>query len=151
MSRWILLVVLMLRVGFAMSAVESVQFSSPEYEARYNAMIAELRCLVCQNQNIAGSNAALAMDLRRQVHEMIERGDSDDTIKEFMVTRYGDFVLYRPQMKGRTLLLWIAPAVLLLGGLGIAFFIIRGRKKATQADFSEAEQKRIRDLLDNSE
>jgi len=98
----------------------------PDAEARYRALIAELRCLVCQNQSIAESNAPLAGDLREQVRAQIAAGRSDEEIIEFVTARYGDFVRYRPAFKGKTLLLWLGPfGVLLLAGTLAAFFIRR--------------------------
>lgn len=96
-----------------------------EQQSRYLALIAELRCLVCQNQNIADSNAPLAEDLRHQVRSMILRGETDQQIKTYMVERYGDFVLYRPPVKPQTWLLWGGPFVLLGLGLMIAWRLYR--------------------------
>jgi cytochrome c-type biogenesis protein CcmH len=90
---------------------------------------AELRCLVCQNQTIADSNAPLAVDLRQQVREMIRRGDSDRQIVDYMTARYGDFVLYRPPFKGSTALLWFGPAALLAGGLAVLVVVLRRRNR----------------------
>jgi cytochrome c-type biogenesis protein CcmH len=92
-------------------------------EANYLKLIDELRCLVCQNQNLSGSNADLAKDLRRQTYEMLMQGKSPDQVAQYMVDRYGDFVLYRPRLKSSTLLLWLGPFVLL--GLVLAFVIRR--------------------------
>jgi len=107
-----------LTVNAAHAAVfEPRDFDSPSHEARYKAMTAELRCLVCQNQNIADSNAPLAQDLRREVYDMLHDGSSDAEIVDFMVTRYGDFVLYRPPVNALTVALWAGPAVLVVLGL----------------------------------
>lgn len=106
-------------------------------EARYRALIAELRCLVCQNQSIAESNAPLAEDLRQQVRAQIAAGKSDEEIVAFLTERYGDFVRYRPELKGRTLLLWLGPFVLLVGAaLAATRFIRRSRagRPAAAAD-----------------
>jgi cytochrome c-type biogenesis protein CcmH len=94
-------------------------------EERYRALIAELRCLVCQNQSIAESNAPLAEDLRTQVRNQIAAGRSDDEIIEFLTARYGDFVRYRPAFKGRTLLLWLGPFAVLVLGIGVVLLFIR--------------------------
>lgn len=96
-----------------------------DQQRRYQALIAEIRCLVCQNQNIADSNAPLAEDLRIQVREMILAGDSDTQIKTYIVERYGDFALYRPPVKPQTLLLWAGPFILLLIGLLVAWRLYR--------------------------
>src|SRR5210317_606057 len=95
---------------------EPLVFESMLQEDRFNQLTLELRCLVCQNQNLADSDAPLAHDLRAEIHEMLVAGKTDDEIKQFMVERYGDFVLYRPPVQQNTYLLWLAPAVLLLIG-----------------------------------
>jgi cytochrome c-type biogenesis protein CcmH len=109
-------------------------FTDPAQQARYEHLIRELRCLVCQNQSIADSNASLASDLRREVREMILAGRSDDEIRAFMTERYGDFVLYKPPVAPRTWLLWLAPALLLLGGIGVAGLVILRRARAAKSD-----------------
>lgn len=101
----------------ASSATEAALAEDPVAEKRLQKLSEELRCLVCQNQTIADSNAELAQDLRREVRTMIKDGKTDQEIVDFMVTRYGDFVLYRPPVKGITLLLWAGPIALLLIGL----------------------------------
>ena len=93
----------------ALAVLEPLKFESSSQESRYKALIAELRCLVCQNQNLADSNAELARDLRLLTYNMIMSGSSDKDIVQFMVSRYGDFVLYRPPFKPSTALLWLAP------------------------------------------
>jgi len=115
-------------------------------DARYHALIAELRCLVCQNQSIAESNAPLAGDLRDQVRAQIAAGKTDAEILEFVTARYGDFVRYRPAFKGMTLLLWVGPfAVLLLAGAMAVVFIRRSRAGAPPA---AADPQRVRAVLD---
>lgn len=113
--------------------------ADPAIEKRMLSLAAELRCLVCQNQTIADSNAPLAEDLRRQVREMIARGESDQQIIDFMTQRYGDFVLYRPPLKGTTAALWFGPFALLLGGLAI-FIIVLRRRSRLSADRFEPDQ-----------
>ena len=108
-----------------------------------------LRCLVCQNQTIADSNAELAQDLRRQVREQIAQGRSDQEIVAFMVQRYGDFVLYNPPLKSTTLLLWFGPGVLLLAGIAALIRNVRTRRRrAEPANLTPEERKRAGDLLD---
>ena len=102
-------------------------FDDPELQARYEKIIDEVRCLKCQNQTIKDSNAFLAADLRREIRRMIEEGMTDDEIFDFLVERYGDFALYRPRASGKTLVLWIAPVVFLLGGGLLLFNIVRRR------------------------
>jgi cytochrome c-type biogenesis protein CcmH len=121
------IVVVLVFSGISQAAVEAYQFDSPEMEAQYNQLIGELRCLVCQNQNLSGSNAELAKDLRRQTHELLMEGNTPDQIADYMVARYGDFVLYRPPLQNNTLLLWLGPFVLLL--LVIVVVSMKMRKK----------------------
>jgi len=104
-------------------------FDDPEMEARYREIIAEVRCVKCQNQTIKDSDALIAKDLRREIRRLLTEGKTDAEIFDFLVTRYGEFVLYRPLMSGVTLLLWIAPGVLLLIGGVIVFRVVRKRMK----------------------
>jgi cytochrome c-type biogenesis protein CcmH len=108
--------------------------ADPALRARYEAINRELRCLVCQNQSIADSDADLAKDLRHEVRNMLEAGSSDAEIRSFMTDRYGDFVLYKPPVNARTWLLWAAPVLLLGGGLGIAVRVLVRRTRALQDD-----------------
>lgn len=122
--------------------------SGAEFEQRLKNLETELRCLVCQNQTLADSNAGLAEDLRKEVRTLAEQGKSDDEIKQFLTTRYGDFVLYNPPVKAITLLLWFGPFMLLAAGAGIFFFIVRRRSKVVEEPaLSEAERKKTEDLL----
>ena len=143
--------VLALTAVLSAPSVELRSFKSAEEEARFKALSEELRCLVCQNQSLADSDAELARDLRREVHEMIDAGKSDEQILDFLVARYGDFVLYRPPLNASTLLLWIGPFVVLLGAL-IALIISirkRAREESTDADnLDEAKRDQVRALLD---
>jgi cytochrome c-type biogenesis protein CcmH len=100
----------------------------PEVERRLQAISEELRCLVCQNESIAGSRAELAVDLRREIRTLINQGRSDKEIREFMVERYGEFVLYRPPVKLSTLFLWVGPFVLLFGGFIAMLLVLRRRR-----------------------
>lgn len=120
-----LLFVLLANPAFAIDASESLD--DPALQARYEALIAEVRCMQCQNQSIKDSNAFLAADLRREIRELLREGKTDAEIKEFLVARYGEFVLYRPRMAGRTLILWIAPLALLVVGAVVVVRIVRGR------------------------
>ena len=97
-------------------AQEPMVFENQTQQDRFDQLTQELRCLVCQNQNLADSDAPLAHDLRREVHEMLQGGQSNAEIKQFLVARYGDFVLYRPPVQQNTWLLWLAPLFLFLGG-----------------------------------
>ena len=128
------------------AAIETYQFSDTEDEIRYQKMIAELRCLVCQNQNLADSNAELAQDLRAKTFEMVNAGASNNEIAEFMVARYGDLVLYRPPLKGQTLLLWIGPFGILL--IALIVFFITVRRSQTNIKLSTQARARAASLLD---
>jgi cytochrome c-type biogenesis protein CcmH len=133
-----LFAVLLLTVASAAFAIDTQKaFDDPVLQARYENINRELRCLVCQNQTIADSNATLAGDLRKEVREMIAAGKTDDEIREFMIERYGDFVLYRPRMTATNFLLWAAPVLLLLLGLFIGIRYIR--KQAAEADAESPE------------
>ena len=151
-----LLLLFLLMISINSHAVDSRQLSDPKQQESYETLTKELRCLVCQNQTIADSNAELAGDLRRQVYEMLQQGKSEQEIIRFMTDRYGDFVLYKPPFAGKTSLLWIAPVLFLLMGLMTIFFVIR-RKRATaqvQVDALETDiekQKKIRSLLEKGE
>ena len=105
-----------------------LQFHDAVEETRFHALAAELRCVMCQNQSLADSNALIALELRREVLELMREGKSDGEIKEYLVQRYGEFVLYQPKVEGRTWLLWLGPALLLLVGGGVVATIVRKRK-----------------------
>jgi cytochrome c-type biogenesis protein CcmH len=102
-------------------------FDDPVLQARYEHIISEVRCLKCQNQTIKDSSAFLADDLRREIRRMLAEGKTDAEIYDFLVVRYGEFALYRPRMSGKTLILWIAPALFIGLGVLIAFRIVRRR------------------------
>src|SRR3989304_3947058 len=126
--------------------------ADPVLEKRAMALAEELRCLVCQNQTIADSNAELAVDLRNQIREKLKAGTSEAQIIDYMVARYGDFVLYRPPVKATTLPLWIGPFALLLAALvGLYYYIARRRRSAPAQALSEEEMTRVRSLLDAHE
>lgn len=110
-----------------------LRFDSPAEEARFHDLTLQLRCVMCQNQSLADSNAMIAMQLRREVLDLMREGRSDDDIKAFLVQRYGEFVLYKPPLEGRTWLLWAGPAVILLVGVGALVAIVRRRKPADAA------------------
>jgi cytochrome c-type biogenesis protein CcmH len=116
-------------------------------EKRLIAISSELRCLVCQNESLSGSNAELANDLRREIRALINEGKSDGEIMEFMVSRYGDFVRYRPPLKGTTLLLWFGPGLLLLIALAALVRTLRRRDKALKDSSLSTEEQRQADSL----
>ena len=156
-----LAVLAMLVAGLAMHAtlpVMAVQpneiLKDPQLEARARKLSAELRCLVCQNQSIDDSNAPLARDLRLLVRERLQAGDSDTAVMDFIVNRYGEFVLLRPRFGLHTLLLWISPLLVLLAGAIMLRAVFRRRAApATEAaaPLSDAETKRLRALLSDDE
>jgi cytochrome c-type biogenesis protein CcmH len=133
------------------SAVEYRDFKQPEQEQAYQSLITELRCLVCQNQTIADSNADLAKDLRRQVYEMLQQGQSKQQIVDFMTERYGDFVLYKPAFKLKTGLLWLGPLLFLLVGLVSVLLIIRRKKSAVKPTLSPEQQTRLSAILEKGD
>ncbi len=108
---------------------------NPALEARVMKLSSELRCLVCQNETIAASHADLAVDLRRQVREMLQNGQSEQQVVDYMTARYGDFVLYRPPFKPLTALLWMGPAVMVVVGLGTLFVVLRRRSRLADEAF----------------
>jgi cytochrome c-type biogenesis protein CcmH len=120
----------------------------PAIEQRLNKIAEELRCLVCQNESLAGSRSDLANDLRREVRTMIKQGKTDQEVRDFLVARYGDFVLYRPPVKPTTWLLWIGPFALLLGGILALVLFVRRRQPEAPAPLSPEEQRKAQALLD---
>lgn len=148
--RPLMVVMVMLLVGSSSAVVfEPREFASAQHEARYRQLNEELRCLVCQNQNIAGSDAALAQDLRREVYRMLNEGLTDEQIVDYMVQRYGDFVLYRPPFRPLTAALWAGPFVLLVLGMIFLWRVMSRRQTSTveQAPLSEEERARLRKLV----
>ena len=121
----------------------------PKVEARLIVIAEELRCLVCQNESLIASRADLAMDLKRQVREQIKAGKSDQQIRDYMVERYGDFVLYRPPVKATTLVLWVGPFALLIAGLCAVWIFVRRRRTAQGATLSAEQEARANELLAN--
>ena len=116
---------LLMHVGLSYANEAKPLADDPVAEQRLNTIAEELRCLVCQNESLAGSRADLALDLRRELRGLIKAGKSDDEIKDFMVSRYGDFVLYRPPFKPQTWLLWLAPLFLLVMGLLVLVRVVK--------------------------
>jgi cytochrome c-type biogenesis protein CcmH len=125
--------------GLAFGQASEVAHPDAGVEERLKGLAEELRCLVCQNQTIADSNAPLALDLRNQIRTQIAQGRSDSQIRAYMVERYGDFVLYRPPFKASTAILWAGPFALLLFGGGIAIAIMRRRGRARSAPRVDSE------------
>ena len=142
---------LLLFFSIQVLAIDNHQLANPEQQKTYEIIISELRCLVCQNQTIADSNAELAADLRRQVFEMLQQGKSKNEITQFMTDRYGDFVLYNPPLKTKTALLWLGPIAFLLTGFAMIFWFIRRKKQAAIIIFDKAKQEKMRHLLEDTE
>lgn len=145
----LLALLLCLMPGMALAQEARPLGENPAVETRLKQLAVELRCLVCQNQTLADSNAPLAEDLRREVREMIAKNMTDDQIIEFLVTRYGDFVRYRPPFKATTLLLWVGPFLLLAAGAAVLMVSLRRRAlKAEEGTLSQEEQARATQLLE---
>ena len=134
----------------SLAVIEAYEFESAQVEADYNTLIDELRCLVCQNQNLSGSNADLAKDLRKQTYDMLTQGRTPDEVVQYMVDRYGDFVLYRPRVKNDTLLLWFGPFALLVL---VLWLVIRamGKKQKLAPPDADALQRASQLLSGNQE
>jgi cytochrome c-type biogenesis protein CcmH len=147
----ITLIFLLLLAGASMAGVEYREFANPEQQEAYESLTSELRCLVCQNQTIADSNADLASDLRRQVYEMLQKGQSKEDIIKFMTERYGDFVLYNPPFKSKTVLLWFGPVLFILIGVIFVALLIRRKQNRPQPALSDEQRQKIRRLLDEGD
>ena len=129
----------------ATAAIDAYPFPNDELRARYQVLIAELRCPQCLNTNLAGSDAMIAKDLRREVHRLLLEGKNDEQVLEFMHARYGDFILYEPRTNLRTLALWLGPLLLLIVAFFVAIKVARGSKVAEP--LSAEEQARLNQLL----
>ena len=129
--------------------IEFHDFKTAAQEQLYLQLIAELRCVKCQNQNLASSNADLAKDMRNKAYELILKGGSRDDVVKYMTDRYGDFVLYKPPFKKNTLLLWIGPPLFLLISLFLLFRLIRNQKKDAAETLSDDQREKMQALLKN--
>ncbi|RZV33984.1 MAG: cytochrome c-type biogenesis protein CcmH [Chromatiales bacterium] len=139
MKRLLVLAVSTLLVSTAFAIDQGKVFDDPEMQARYEKLISEVRCLQCQNQSIKDSNVTLAADLRREIARMIEEGQTDEQIAEFLVVRYGEFALYRPRTTGKTLVLWLAPFLLVLVG-GFALMRVVKHRMSLPIDGESGEE-----------
>lgn len=156
MSKKLMFMVLSLTVTFTLchltvlAAIDAYEFPNPELEARYHRLIDELRCPQCLNTNLAGSDAMIAQDLRREVHEQLLQGKSDEEILLFMRERYGDFILYRPRIMISTLLLWLGPILVLTAGGIWVFRIVKRSGSGAPAVVSVEDENRLQQLLNQS-
>lgn len=144
-----LLLIMALMLSFQVQArFETHDFATPKMESDYNVLVQELRCLVCQNQNLADSNAELAQDMRLLVYKKLSEGLSKEEIVDFMVVRYGDFVMYRPPVKKATFLLWFGPLIFFVIAALVVFSYMRKQKREVAAAVNEQQQKKAHSLLD---
>jgi cytochrome c-type biogenesis protein CcmH len=141
---------LLLISSVAFAAIDTYEFKDEASRERFQQLVAELRCPKCQNQNLADSNSPIASDLRREVYKMVETGESDEQIVDFMVARYGEFVLYRPRVTSNTWVLWYGPFALIALGAGVVWLLTRKRKSVQQKDdksLSDIEKNKLNSLL----
>ena len=150
MMKWLAIVILGLMPIFAHAGEAKDLAADPVLEKRMIGLAEKLRCLVCQNESLASSHAELAEDLRREVREQMAKGKNDQEIIDYLVARYGDFVLYEPPMKSYTLLLWFGPFALLLVGVGVLLYQLRKRRQTVpEIQLSDEAQKRAAALLND--
>jgi cytochrome c-type biogenesis protein CcmH len=146
-------ILILLTLSFNLYAVDSnpTEFDNPDQEKRYQELIEELRCVVCQNQAVADSNAELAQDIRELVRNQIREGQTDQQITDFMVERYGDFILYNPPLKPKTYVLWLGPLVLVLIAFIVLVYFIRrhAQTTATPPTLTDEERNKITQVLSN--
>ena len=148
---WILVPLMLFAFSLPVRAGEAAPAAAdPALEERMMALATELRCLVCQNQTLADSQAPLAVDLRNQIREKMQQGESERDIVGYLVARYGDFVLYRPPFKATTLLLWAGPILLVIAGLATLFFRLARRRTEPKTDLTDAELARAAALLEGN-
>lgn len=148
MGNALVLLLLLLLAGGAGAKEAAPAVADPQLEERMMATAAELRCLVCQNQSVADSDADLAKDLRNQIREKLRQGQSEREIIDYMIARYGDFVLWRPPFKAKTLLLWLGPFLLVVAGLIALFYRLARERGAGEIKLSNAEHARAALLLE---
>lgn len=133
------------------AVVEYHPFDDPAKEQAYQSLISELRCLVCQNQTIADSNADLAKDLRQQVYDMLQQGKTEQDVVDFMTQRYGDFVMYKPAFKLKTALLWLGPVLFLLAGIIAVVTVAKTKQRSAQPILDQLQQRRLDNILHKGE
>ena len=147
MRKLLVLILSLLVINVARAADSAPVADDPQLDKRVMELAENLRCLVCQNQTIADSPAELATDLKKQIREKMKLGMSDRDIIDYMVARYGDFVLYRPPLKATTMLLWFGPLLFLAAGLAALYYRLARRRKNVGAELSDADRARAAALL----
>ena len=152
MIRWFTALLLLVSLH-ATAAIDTYEFKDEETRERFQQLTEELRCPKCQNQNLADSNSPIAKDLRHEVYRMLDEGETDQSIADFMVARYGEFVLYKPRKDLSTYLLWYGPFALLLVGVVVVFLMTRRKSAATKADdnkpaLDDSQRQQLNSLLD---
>lgn len=149
---FMILIIFLMTMPLVALKIEFHSFENKQQEQLYLELIAELRCVKCQNQNLAESNAELATDMRKKTYEMVKAGKTREDVVNYMTARYGDFVLYKPPFKSKTLLLWVGPPLLFLFSLFLLFKLIRNQKKEADTNnaMTESDRESIRATLQNS-
>jgi len=148
----VLLLVGLVVSGSSLAAVDTYEFADEQTRERFHQLNGELRCPKCQNQALGDSNSAIATDLRREVYRLLSEGKTDRQIKDFLVTRYGEYILYRPELSSHTLMLWLAPLLLLLIGLVVVVVLVKRRRSAEKSTtLNVNEQENLKALLEASE
>ncbi len=138
----LLLLILGIFAWLSAQAIDPLPFENQKAEQRFQALTTELRCLQCQNQNLADSDAALAKDMRKQIFEMMQKGDSDQQIKQYMIDRYGDFVIYSPKFNWQNSVLWLVPLLAALAGIAFVLLHFRGARTLDTAPSKTGENAR---------
>ncbi|MEH6823966.1 MAG: cytochrome c-type biogenesis protein [Motiliproteus sp.] len=145
---------LLLASWSAQAVIETYQFKNEQEKQQYKVLVEELRCPKCQNQNLSGSNSPIAEDMRREIHRMVSEGQSSQTVIDFMVARYGDFVNYRPRRDSSTMLLWYGPIAMLVIGALVVLLVSRRKRGGSDADvkaIDPAAQEKLKRLLDDKD
>jgi cytochrome c-type biogenesis protein CcmH len=132
------------------STLAEYTFDDPKKHDEFRDVIEQMRCLVCQNESLAGSNADLAVDLRNEIYEMMKQGQGQDEVVKFMVARYGDFVLYDPPLKPTTYPIWFGPLIIFIVGALVLVRILKRKSQSREADLSDEERQRLANLLNQS-
>lgn len=148
----LVLAIILLLSATSYAAIDTYEFADAQTRERFHQLNGELRCPKCQNQSLGDSNSPIATDLRAQVYRLLNEGKSDRQIKEYLVARYGEYILYRPELAGHTLMLWLAPLALLLIGLVVVMLLVKRRRSLVQAnELDSSEQQHLKVLLQENE